>query len=87
MVGLGSARDFFRTQRSAQSGCLSHEQHLRLEGDGRPCPRIKYHGRSSESVYADFSWVCGGENEDGKDTFSAGFVWSWEIYQGYVTLC
>ena len=25
-----------------------------------------------ESVYTDFSWICGGENGDGKETFFCG---------------
>ena len=58
--------------RSAQRDCLSHEQRIRLKKDGRPCPRIKYQGRTSDSVYESFSWICGGESEDGKETF---FCW------------
>ena len=58
--------------RSNHSGCLSDERRLRLKGDGRPCPRIKYQGRASDSVYAGVSWVCCGEKEDGKETF---FCW------------
>ena len=42
--------------RSNQIGCLNREQRLRLKGDGRHCPRIKYQCRASDSVYAGFMW-------------------------------
>ncbi len=55
--------------RAAQNNNLNHEQRLRLKKDGRPCPRIKYAGRTSVTVYESFPWICGGENEEGKETF------------------
>ena len=56
-----------------QIGTLTHKQRLRLKKEGRPCPRINYNGRTSDTVYEGFSWICGAVNEDGKETF---FCWS-----------
>ena len=47
--------------RSKQKNQLNHEQRLRLEKDGRPCPKIQYKGRASHSVYESIPWICGGE--------------------------
>ena len=58
--------------RSEQRNQLTHEKGLRLKKDGRPCPRIKYKGRMSNSAYESISWLCGGETEEGKNTF---FCW------------
>eukprot|EP00794_Sanderia_malayensis_P008316 gene8316-9202_t len=63
--------DYF-SLRSAQGNRLNHEQRLRLKKDGRPCPLLKYKGRTSSSVYDGFSWICGGVNDNGKSTY---FFW------------
>ena len=64
-------RDIFLI-RTAQGNLITHEQRLRLKNDGRPCPPIKFKGRTSASVYKGFSWICGGENDEGKSTY---FCW------------
>ena len=66
-IRWGVSKNF--SLRAAQSNNLSHEQRLRLKKDGRPCPRIKYARRTNASVYESFSWICGGGNEEGKETF------------------
>ena len=48
---------------------LTHEQRLNLKTDGRPCPKINIKNRDSDTVYSNFSWICG-DNE--KNTY---FCW------------
>lgn len=58
--------------RAQQGDRLNHEQRLCLKNDGRPCPSIKYKGRTSSSVYSSYLWICGGENDEGTSTY---FCW------------
>ena len=36
---------------------LNHEQRLKLNNDGRPCPKVTLKNRTLESVYGPFSWI------------------------------
>ena len=38
---------------------LTHEQRLRFKKDGRPCPRVTFKNKSSDSVYETYAWACG----------------------------
>ena len=38
---------------------LNHEQRLEFKLAGRPCPIVPLKGRSSNSVYETFPWICG----------------------------
>ena len=67
---LGVSKIF--SLRSKQRNNLAHKQRLHLKQDVRPCPRIKYKGRTSHSTYETYPWICGGEIEDGKSIF---FCW------------
>lgn len=69
-VSLGCFSNFFFGIGTKKQ--LSHEQRLRLKKDSRPCPRIKYKGRTSQSVYEGTPRICGGETEEGKSTY---FCW------------
>ena len=37
---------------------LNHEQRLQLKQAGRPSPKVTLKGRSSQSVYETYPWIC-----------------------------
>ena len=64
---------FFLCDRNKEiNSVTSSEQRLRLKKDSRRCPRIKYKGRTSQSVYEGTPRICGGETGEGKSTY---FCW------------
>ena len=75
-ISLGCFINFFLAIETQMKNQISHEQRLHLKKDGRPCPKIQYKGGTSQSVYENIPWICGGETEEGKSTY---FCWPCSI--------